>query len=222
MQKNQEKTMTKNKSHKGTFIVFEGGEKAGKSTVIKFLKDELTKRGLDVLVTHEPGDTPLGKAIRERLLKKEDGVSINPVAESFLFFADRAQHIADVVLPALEGGKIVLGDRFSFSTFAYQHYAKGVDLNFLLQADAFARQNLDPDLIIFPDVDPRVALKRGIDPNNPFETAKIEFHDSVRHGYLEMAHNNPERWKVVDASKPADEVAKEVLEIVLNKLKIKK
>jgi dTMP kinase len=208
--------MKKNKLKKGVFIVFEGGEKAGKSTVIKFLQNELAKCGLDVLVTHEPGGTPLGKIIREKLLKKEDGVFINPIAESFLFFADRAQHVADVVLPALKDGKIVLEDRFSFSTFAYQHYGKGVDLNFLLQADAVSRQNLDPDIIIFLDVDPRIALKRGIDPNNPFETAKIKFHDKLRHGYLETAHNDPEKWKIVDASKSANEVAKEVLKIVLN------
>jgi len=214
--------MTKNKSDKGTFIVFEGGEKAGKSTAIEFLKRELTRLGLDVLVAHEPGGTPLGKIIREKLLKKEDGISVNPVAESFLFFADRAQHVVDVVLPALEGGKIVLEDRFSFSTFAYQHYAKGVNLNFLLQADAFARQNLEPDTVIFFDIDPRIALKRGIDPNNPFETAKIEFHDKLRQGYLEMAQDDPEMWKVVNASKSADEVAEEVLDIVLNNLKIKK
>ena len=179
------------------------------------MQNELTKCGLDVLITHEPGGTPLGKIIRKKLLKEEDGVSMNPIAKSFLFFADRAQHVSDIILPALVSGRIVLEDRFSFSTFAYQHYAMGVDLNFLLEADAFARQNLESNLIILLDIDPRIALKRGIDPRNPFETAKIEFHDRLRHGYLEMAHNDPEKWKIVDASKSADEVAKKVLEIVL-------
>jgi len=208
-------------NQKRAFIVFEGGEKSGKSTVIKSLNSELTKLEFDILVTHEPGGTPLGKVIREKLLKKEDGISINPVAESFLFFADRAQHVSDVVLPALRKDKIVLEDRFSFSTFAYQHYARGVDINFLLQADAISRQNLDPELVIFLDIDPEIALKRGIDPSNPFETAKLEFHNKLRHGYLEMAHNDHEKWKVVDASNSADKVAKEVLKIVLEFLKRK-
>ena len=206
---------------KSAFIVFEGGEGSGKTTVIKFLTSALKKSGYDVLVTHEPGGTKIGGKIREILVDKKNK-DIVPKAELLLFLADRAQHVEEIIKPALAGQKIVLCDRFSGSTFAYQYYGRGL-ANFeeIYRLDSFSRDHLRPGLTILLDVPSETGLGERGKNTSRFEKEKMEFHQRLRAGYLELARQNPETWRVIDASKSLKEVEIEVLEIVKDFLETK-
>lgn len=199
---------------KSAFIVFEGGEGSGKTTVIKFLTSALNKLGYDVLVTHEPGGTRVGKKIREILVDKKNK-DIVPKTELLLFLADRAQHVEEIIKPALASQKIVLCDRFSGSTFAYQYYGRQL-ANFeeIYRLDSFARDHLRPGLTILLDVPPETGLQERGKNTSRFEKEKIEFHRRLRAGYLELARQNPETWRLIDASKSLKEVQSETLEVV--------
>ena len=202
------------KMPKSAFIVFEGGEGSGKTTVIKFLASALKKSGYDVLVTHEPGGTRIGRKVRGILVDKKNK-DIVPKAELLLFLADRAQHVEEIIKPALAGQKIVLCDRFSGSTFAYQYYGRQL-ANFeeIYRLDSFSRDHLHPGLTVLLDVSPETGLQERGKNTSRFEKEKIEFHRRLRAGYLELAKQNPETWRVIDASKPLKEVQSEALEIV--------
>jgi dTMP kinase len=200
-----------NDSLKGLFIVIEGGEGAGKSTQAELLYRSLSQR-FPAILTREPGGTPLGERIRELLLDPALR-PLNPRAELFLFLAARAQHIEEVIKPALEKGKIVISDRFSLSSLAYQGFGRGLDLSLLEEMDAFARQGISPHLTIYIDIPPEEGIKR-LSTLTPFEGEPLEFHKRVREGYLELASRYPEKIKVVDGKGEVREVQERIEKIV--------
>lgn len=192
----------------GAFIVLEGGEGVGKSTQVKALSLRLTNAGHNVLLTHEPGGTPLGEALRH-LVKGEDGVS--PLSELFLMLAARAQLVTQVIGPALDRGDVVVCDRFAPSTIAYQGWGRGLDVGMLHSLNHQATGGLQPDLVVLLDAPVNLAMARkpqGVKDN--FEQEDVAFHQRVREGYLSQARQDPERWLVVDATQPPERVAETV------------
>ena len=197
---------------KGRFITFEGGEGCGKSTQIWRLESFLKEKGVEVLVTREPGGTRLAEFIRGLLKDEKDDPPCDR-AELLLFLAARAQLVKNVILPALESGVWVLSDRFSDSTFAYQGYGRGLDLEILKIANDFACDSLKPDLTLLLDVPAEVAAsrmrKRERETNTSadrIELAGDEFHLRLREGFRALAAAEPERIITVDASGTPDEV----------------
>lgn len=185
------------------FIVFEGGEACGKSTQARLLAERI-----DALLTHEPGGTDLGRRLRGLLL---DGPApVDPRAEALLMTADRAQHVATVIGPALDAGRHVVCDRFSGSTLAYQGYARGLDLAWLEQLCDWSAHGLQPDLVVLLDLPPEVAAARRAGPGDRLESAGDEFHERVRAGFLELAAARPDRWLVVDGDEAAETLAQHI------------
>lgn len=201
---------------KGLFITFEGADGCGKTTQLNLLKDYLENKGHDVLVTREPGGKGLGEKVREILLNYDGEVSDR--CESFLFLADRAQNIDVIVKPALEQGKIVLCDRHTDSTAAYQGYGRGLDLDEIHMLNNLATGNKKPDLTLVFDVDIETSMKRVGNEKDRMENSGNEFFNRVRNGYLELAKQEPKRIKVVDATKSINEVHQNVIKIIENKL----
>ncbi|MBE7710581.1 MAG: dTMP kinase [Cyanobacteria bacterium SIG31] len=197
---------------KGLFITFEGGDGCGKTTQINLLDEYLRNKGFKTLLTREPGSKGLGIKLREILLNYDGEVS--PVAESFLFLADRAQHVDCIIKPALEEGVIVLCDRHTDSTVAYQGYGRGLDLEQIHRLNKIATSGLKPDLTIVLDVDVETSQKRVGAEKDRMESAGIEFFERVRNGFLEIAKQEPERVKVVDSTQPIEEIHKQILELV--------
>lgn len=195
---------------KGIFIAFEGGEGGGKSTQIERLAAYLRSKGHDVLVTKEPGDGDPG--IRQKLLHPSKPLTREE--ELDLFCEDRQLHIRNWVIPALEGEKIVLCDRFEPSTKAYQGYGRGMSLELIDQKSRGARGSVYPQLIILLDLPPEVGLARG-KGDTSFEKEKLDFHQRVRRGFLEQAKSDPSRWRVVDATRPLEEVWEDIKDAVL-------
>lgn len=201
---------------RGRFITFEGGEGCGKSTQVERLKEALKERGIEVLLTREPGGTRLSEQIRT-LLKDEDLDPPCARAELLLFLSARAQLVEKVILPALSKGIWVVSDRFSDSTKAYQGYGRGFDLSLIDMANSFACSNLKPDLTLFLDVSVEVSnsrmRKRELQTNTSadrIERAGDSFHNRLRRGFLEMAEAEPERIVKIDASASVDEVWEDV------------
>jgi len=192
------------------FITFEGGEGSGKSTQARALQRRLLKLGIPALLTHEPGGTPLGNDLR-RWLKGEG--EIDPLTELLLFNASRAHLVSEVIRPALDGGSIVICDRFAHSTIAYQGYGRGLDLALIETVNNIATQGLRPDLIVLLDIAAEQGLKRK-NLRDRFEREEIAFHQRVRQGYLEMAKKDPQRWLVIDGSLPRKEVERLIWERV--------
>ncbi|MFA5317814.1 MAG: dTMP kinase [Dehalococcoidales bacterium] len=189
------------------FITLEGGEGCGKSSQAKALYGRLKRRGIPALLIHEPGSTALGQRIN-RLLKWAHDTSISPLSELLLFNAARSQLVSQVIKPALKEGKVVLCDRFSDSTTAYQSYGRGLDFNTVRQINELTSQNLKPDITILLDMPPETGLARkGEKSHDRFESEAIDFHRRVRQGYLELAQREQERWLVIDARKPKGEIA---------------
>lgn len=189
---------------RGRFIVFEGVEGAGKSTHLRLLATTLRRRGLDVVETREPGGTPLGLEIRRLLLEVRSDPP-QPAAELFLYLADRAQHVAEVVRPALAQGKVVLSDRFSWSTLAYQGFGRGLDRTVLEQADALARGGLWPDLILLLDCPVLLGLERA-GRGDRFHQEAVSFHERIRAAFLEMVRESPTPTAVIDTTAEPDAV----------------
>jgi len=184
------------------FITFEGGEGCGKSTQARGLYRRLLKSGLPAILTHEPGGTPLGNDLR-RWLKGEG--EIDPLTELLLFNASRAHLVSQVIRPALDGGSIVICDRFAHSTIAYQRYGRGLDLGLIEAVNNIATQGLRPDLIVLLNIAAEQGLARKR-LRDRFEKEQIAFHQRVRQGYLEMAKKDPGRWLVIDAALPKREI----------------
>lgn len=190
---------------RGRFIAFEGGEASGKSTQARILAARI-----GALLTREPGATEIGRRIRDLVLDPGTG-DLAPRAEALLLVADRAQHVREVVAPALAGGRDVVSDRFSGSTLAYQGYGHGLDVDELARLSAWASEGLEPDLVLLLDVSPPVTGSRqGGRPLDRLEALDASFHDRVRAGYLALAAADPRRWVVVDGTAPEDEVATQV------------
>ena len=190
------------------FIVFEGGDGSGKSTHSRALFRRLRQEGCPALLTREPGGTSLGEALR-RWLKRGPGLA--PLSELFLFTAARAQLVAEVIRPALQDGITVVCDRFTASTVAYQGYGRGLDLTLVHRLNQAASDGLAPDLTVLLDIPAEAALARkGSTTADTFDTAPLEFHRRVRHGYLAQAAQRPDRWLVLDATQPQRVVAREI------------
>lgn len=188
------------------FITFEGGEGCGKSTQTRALSRKLRRHNIPVVLTHEPGGTVLGNKVKRELKRKRDE-PISPEAELLLFTASRAQLIAQVIRPALQGGKVVICDRFGNSTLAYQGYGRELGLSTAEVVNNLATQGLKPDLIILLDLPPEQGLARKQILEDHFEMEELSFHRRVREGYLKMAADEPDRWLVIDASLPEREIA---------------
>ena len=201
---------------RGKFITLEGGEGCGKSTQAKRLKAALERCGIEVLLTREPGGTPLAEKIRS-LLKDENADPPCDRSELLLFLAARAQLVKNVIRPALDAGKWVISDRFSDSTLAYQGYGRELPLDFLVAANDFACDALKSDLTLLLDVPPEIALKRmrsreaatGTSADR-IELAGAEFHARLRQGFLDLAEKEKDRFSVIDASGNEDEVWSEI------------
>lgn len=196
---------------KGLFITFEGADGCGKTTQLMMLAKYLEAKNYDVLVTREPGAKGLGEKIREILLNYDGEVSSQ--CEAFLFLADRAQHMDVIVKPAVDKGKIVLCDRHTDSSVAYQGYGRGLDIERINLLNNIATANKKPDLTIVFDIDVETSMKRVGAQKDRLESAGVEFHNRVRNGYLEIARQEPERVKVVDASKSIEDIHKDVVAI---------
>ncbi len=196
---------------KGLFITFEGADGCGKTTQMKLLAEYLEKNSIPTVITREPGGKGLGEKVREILLNYEGPVSDR--CESFLFLADRAQNIDIIVKPAVEAGKIVLCDRHIDSTVAYQGYGRGLDIERINMLNNIATNGKKPDLTFVFDIDVETSMKRVGSEKDRMESAGIEFHNRVRKGYLELAKQEPQRIKVLDATKSIEDIHKEVVGI---------
>ncbi len=198
----------------GLFIVFEGGEGSGKSTQVASLKRRLSKIGLPVVLTHEPGGTTLGNKV-SRLLKRNNNGHISPQAELLLFGASRAEVVSEVIWPGLKQGSVVVCDRYIFSTIAYQGSGRGRDLETIHTINRIATQGVIPDCVILMDIPPEAGLKRlGRGQKDRFENEEMAFHKRVREAYLAMATADPKGWMVVDATLPK----KQATELVWHKV----
>jgi dTMP kinase len=194
------------------FITFEGGEGSGKSTQAEALAKKLEGAGASVVLTHEPGGTPLGDGIRTLLKGESKGTkgksakeSIDPQTELLLFNAARAMLVSQVIRPALESGSVVICDRFYHSTIAYQGHGRGLDLDLIDTFNKAATGSLKPNLTVLLDIDAKQGLKRK-KLQDRFEREDLDFHQRVRQSYLGMAQEDPQRWLVVNASLPKQEV----------------
>lgn len=192
----------------GSFIVFEGGEGAGKSTQETVLAQWLEGRGLSVVRTREPGGTPAGEAIRTILLSN-DYAGLTDRAEALLFAAARGEHAAQIIRPALEGGAIVVCDRYLDSSVAYQGYGRGLGPDFVRNLSLWATRDLVPDLTVLLDVDPSIGLSRVQSPDR-LESEPIEYHQRVRQAFVDLAAANPDRYLVIDADQDKDAIAQRI------------
>ena len=202
------------------FITFEGVDGAGKSTHLAWFADVLRQRGHDVIVTREPGGTPLGEQLREILLNQPMSIG----TEALLMFAARLEHIEQVIKPALSAGKWVISDRFSDASFAYQGGGRGLDWGKLSQLEQWVHPDLQPDLTLFFDVPVEVARQRLRSPDNTrpnnipldrFEQEQADFFERVRAGYYRRVRQNPQRYVVIDAAQSMDIVKQKLEEIIL-------
>lgn len=196
---------------KGLFITLEGIDGTGKTTQAARIKDRLEASGLRVTHTREPGGTALGKAIRELFLSPR-GAEIDSITELLMMAADRAQHVKEVVLPALERGEAVVCERYTDSTEAYQGYGGGVPLEAIRRVNALATGGLVPTLTFLLDLDPGEARKRWNRGLDRMEARGDAFYRRVREGYLSLARENPERICVIDASLPPERVEELIVE----------
>lgn len=196
----------------GRLIVFEGIDGSGKSTQVR----RLAQRH-DFDVTFQFGATDVGSAIRSILLDP-DNDRLDDRTEALLIVADKAQHVSEIVQPALADGRTVISDRYCASTLAYQGYGRGLDLQMLDSMMDFATQGLEPDLTVLLDIDVEAALDRLGDQRDRIESAGIDFYQRVRNGYLELAAQHPEVWVVVDAEPSVDQVAARIEALVDDRL----
>lgn len=203
----------------GKFITLEGGEGSGKSTQLQLIKNYLQDLGYQVIITYEPGDTEVGNKIRQILLDPKYDKLV-PKAELMLYLADRAQHVQEVIIPNLKAGKIVISDRYIDATWAYQGFARELDSSVVKKLNSIATDNLTPDLTLLLDLDPAVSLRRAKETTaktnesgDRIEAEKIEFHQQVRKGYLELAEQE-ERIAVVDGNQAKKEVFGQIKQIL--------
>jgi dTMP kinase len=196
------------------FITFEGMDGAGKSTHLVWFADALRQRGLDVLVTREPGGTPLGEQLREILLNQPMSIG----TEAMLMFAARMEHIEQIIKPALRAGKWVISDRFSDASFAYQGGGRGMDWEKLVQLEQWVHPDLQPDLTLFFDVPVEVARQRLASNASldRFEQEQADFFERVRAGYHKRVQQNPQRYAVIDAARTINEVQQQLGKIILS------
>jgi dTMP kinase len=200
----------------GKFITIEGGEGVGKSTNIAFIQSQLESKGIQCLITREPGGTPLAEEIREVLIKTRDEIVVSET-ELLLMFAARAQHLHQKIMPALSEGKWVISDRFTDATYAYQSGGRGVSASKVGLLENFVQGDLRPDLTLLLDAPPEVGMARarGRGQLDRFEEEKSAFFDRVRRNYLSRAAAEPKRFKVVDATQILSAVQRDIAELLL-------
>jgi dTMP kinase len=198
-------------SSRGRFITLEGAEGAGKSTSLEHARGILAEAGLAVDVTREPGGTPGAEAIRQILLARGEE-PMSDVAELLLMFAGRSLHLENRIRPMLDAGRWVLCDRFTDATWAYQGGGRGLPGEWIGRLEAWVQAGLQPDLTLLLDVDPSVGLARiaGRDERDRFEVEQLAFFDRVRSVYLDRAAREPGRFRVIDASQPAEGVRRDI------------
>jgi dTMP kinase len=199
----------------GKFITIEGGEGVGKSTNIAFIQSQLESKGIQCLITREPGGTPLAEEIREVLIKNRDEIVVSET-ELLLMFAARAQHLHQKIMPALSEGKWVISDRFTDATYAYQSGGRGVSASNVGLLENFVQGDLRPDLTLLLDAPPEVGMARarGRGQLDRFEEEKSAFFDRVRRNYLSRAAAEPKRFKVVDATQILSAVQRDIAELL--------
>jgi dTMP kinase len=202
------------------FITFEGIEGSGKTTQIQMLSNHFEETGIDHVLTREPGGTPIGDQVRKLVLSPANR-DMTPACEMLLYTAARAQHIDQVIRPSLGDGRVVLCDRFQDATLAYQGYGRGLPLDLIVSLHDLEVLSLRPDLTLLFDIEVRQAVERARSrertkarDESRFEQEDLEFHERVRSGYLELAHQEPERFVVLDARGPVAEVHQRVLAAV--------
>jgi dTMP kinase len=208
-------------NRRGTFITFEGPDGSGKSTQMRSLAERLRAKGRDVVETQEPGGTDIGRQIRNILLNAENH-KLCPVAEMLLYFAARAQNFDERILPAWESGAVVLSDRFTDSTLAYQGGGRELGPGVVMQLHDIACHGLQPDLTICIDIEAETGLARTLLRSEPkrdrLEEEAIEFHRKVRAIYLQLAAEYPERIKVIDGNGPVEQVSEQIWEVVKDRV----
>lgn len=209
-----------------SFITFEGGEGAGKTTLINIFEDVLRSWGFDVVKTREPGGSLLGNEIRNWLLTRNENIKIGDRAELLMFLAARAQHIEELIAPAIAKGKVVLCDRFNDSTIAYQGVGRGLGLSFVRDLCLAVCGKTLPELTFFLDVDPQVGLQRtkriakehsAVGEVDRIESEKIEFHQRVRKAFVGIAEAEPDRFITIDASRSLPEVIKSCKQVLASR-----
>lgn len=205
---------------KGLFITFEGADGSGKTTQLNLVKDFLEKEGYDVVVTREPGALELGQKIRNILLHYEGVVADR--CEMFLFLADRAQHVETFIKPAIQGGKVVLCDRYIDSTVAYQGYGREQDIQLLKDLNNIAVNSLKPDLTLLFDVSTETAQQRVGREKDRLESSGLDFHRRVRNGYLELQKEEPNRIKLINANNSIENVYEQTKNTIINLLRNKR
>ena len=205
---------------KGLFVSFEGIEGTGKTIQSRLLYEYLVKNGYNVILTEEPGGTRIGLKIRDVLLSVENK-EITPVTELLLYNASRAQHLKELILPALNEGGIVITDRFSDSTVAYQGYGRGIDSKLIDSLERMVTEGLKPDITLLLDLDAETGLLRnkGINKTDRLELEDLKFHKKVRAGYLQIAAREPERIKLIDSSGSIEEIQRKIIDIVTSCIK---
>ena len=199
------------------FITFEGIEGCGKTTQVNLLVNYLETNNISCLKTLEPGGTDIGQDIRKILLNSKN-THLAPLTELILYAADRAQHVSEVIRPALDQGKWVICDRFFDATIAYQGFGRGMDMELIEYLNSQAAAGVSPDLTILMDCPEDIGLKRALDRNKTqnledqgrFEKEKMEFHRRVRGGYLNLAEKYADRFRIIDASRSVDEVRQDI------------
>lgn len=209
-------------SKKGLFITFEGGEGCGKTSLIKILKARLEEKNISIHVTREPGGSVIAEQIRNIILDKSN-TAMDSKTEALLYAASRRQHLAEIVLPLLENGTIVISDRYLDSSLAYQGYARGLGIDEVYTINKFAIDQTMPDITFFLDLKPEEGLKRiaehRSDEVNRLDLEKLSFHQKVYEGYKLLAEKYPERIITIDASQTLDAEADEVEKIILDRYK---
>jgi dTMP kinase len=205
---------------RGRFITLEGSEGSGKSTNLAYIHQKLLTNGIDVVLTREPGGTPLAERIRELLLDHRQA-AMSSDTELLLMFAARAQHLQELILPSLEAGKWVLCDRFTDATYAYQGAGRGISEERIAVLEQWVQGALRPDLTFFLDLPVAQGLARAGERSAPdrFEREQIDFFERVRQGYLRRAEREPQRYRVVDASMPLDAVQQQLEHYLADYLK---
>jgi dTMP kinase len=197
--------------YKGLFITFEGIEGSGKTTLIPFARDYLVDQGVNLIMTREPGGTEIAELIREIILRHSQE-KMNEDTELLLYFASRAQHLAQKIKPALEAGQTVLCDRFTDSSFAYQGGGRGLDESRIAVLENFVHRGFQPDITILFDVDPKIGLKRIQNRKDldRFDVEKQEFFERVRAVYLKRAKQYSDRYRIIDANKDLESVKRDL------------
>lgn len=212
------------------FITLEGIEGSGKTTQLITIGDFLEKEGIDCAMTREPGGTRIGEKIRAILLDPEHK-HMDPLTELLLYFADRAQHVREFVIPSIAAGKIVLCDRYFDATLVYQGFARGVDINLIHQLHRLVLKDLKPDITILLDLSPEEGLRRAWKQINNgersghevrFEKETLAFHEKVRQGYLRLASLEPDRFRIIDASQNPHRIRDNILKIIRDVLRLRR